>query len=84
MDPLAAARQALGQAGIRVYYRDITTIDALQAGLHVVKALSPDMALIYAHEDWPLLGRVAGMLPARYPDRVAESRFPNRMPHPLG
>ena len=83
-DPLAAARQALGQAGIRVYYRDITTIDALQAGLHVVKALSPDMALIYAHEDWPLLGRVADMLPARYPDRVAESRFPNRMPHPLG
>lgn len=83
-EPLVAARQALGKAGIRVLYRDITTIDALQAGLHVVKTLSPDMAQIYAHEEWPLCGRVEGMLPQRYPDRVQESRFPNRMPHPLG
>lgn len=83
-DPLRAARQALGKADIRVLYRDITTIDAIQAGLHVVKVLSPDMALIHAHEQWPLLGKVAGMLPTRYPDRGHESGFPNRMPHPLG
>lgn len=83
-EPLDAARHALKEAGIRVLYRDITTIDAIQAGLHVVKVLSPDMAQIHAHEEWPLLGGVAGMLPTRYPDRVHESVFPNRMPHPLG
>ncbi|MDO5068333.1 MAG: YcaO-like family protein [Propionibacteriaceae bacterium] len=83
-DLLEAARQSLARAGIRVLYRDITTIDAVQAGLYVVKALSPDMASIYAHEDWPLCGGVEEMLPSRYPDRVQESAFPNRMPHPLG
>ncbi|RRD07007.1 hypothetical protein EII34_00445 [Arachnia propionica] len=83
-DPLETARQSLARAGIRVLYRDITTIDAIQAGLHVVKTLSPDVAQIYAHEDWPLCGGVEEMLPGRYPERVQESVFPNRMPHPLG
>ncbi len=81
---LETARSALAAAGIRVYYREITTIDALQAGLHVAKALSPDMALLYAHEAWPLLHKVDTMLGSRYPGREGETQFPNLRPHPLG
>ena len=78
------ARKALLDAGIRVYYREVSTIDAIQAGVRVVKALSPDMALIHSHDAWPFLHKVDGMVESRYPDRGAESQFPNLKPHPLG
>lgn len=82
--PGTGLAEALARAGLRVYYREITTIDAVQAGLHVVKALSPDLAMIYSHERWPFLHKVDAMLASRYPDRLGESAFPNRAPHPLG
>lgn len=81
---LDVTRKALADAGIRVYYREVSTIDAIQAGLRVVKALSPDMALIHSHDAWPFLHKVDGMVESRYPSRGAESQFPNLKPHPLG
>lgn len=81
---LKTACSALKKAGLRVYYREITTIDALQAGLHVVKVSSPDMANIFAHQKWPMIHRVETMLESRYPDMKDMSNFPNVMPHPLG
>ena len=81
---LDAVRKALLEAGIRVYYREVSTIDAIQAGLRVVKALSPDMALIHSHDAWPFLHKVDDMVESRYPGRGAESQFPNLKPHPLG
>lgn len=83
-EAIAAAVAALRASGIRVFYRELTTIDAIQAGLHVVRVLSPDLAAIYAHQRWPYLHRVGGFLGSRYPGREAESRFPYLMPHPLG
>ena len=81
---LEVTRKALVDAGIRVYYREVSTIDAIQAGLRVVKALSPDMALIHSHDAWPFLHKVDDMVESRYPGRGAESQFPNLKPHPLG
>lgn len=81
---LDVTRKALVDAGIRVYYREVSTIDAIQAGLRVIKALSPDMALIHSHDAWPFLHKVDGMVESRYPSRGAESQFPNLKPHPLG
>lgn len=83
-EAIGGASLALRSSGIRVFYRELTTIDAIQAGLHVVRVLSPDLAPIYAHQRWPYLHKVDGFLSSRYPDRVPESRFPYLMPHPLG
>lgn len=80
---LRAVRDTLRDAGIRVYYRDLTTVDARHLGMRVVRAASPDLAAIYAHEEWPLLHRVEQMLASRYP-WAHSTRFPNPMPHPLG
>lgn len=81
---IVVAASRLREAGIRVFARDLTTIDAAQAGLHVVRVLSPDLAPIYAHQRWPSLDGVDGKLATRYPDRTGESRFPFLAPHPLG
>ena len=81
---MEVTRTALVDAGIRVYYREVSTIDAIQAGLRVIKALSPDMALIHSHDAWPFLHKVDDMVESRYPGRGAESQFLNLKPHPLG
>jgi ribosomal protein S12 methylthiotransferase accessory factor len=82
---LRTVKAALRKHKIRLYYRDLTTIDAEQLGLRVVRAASPDMAPIFAHQEWPLLGRIEGALAGRYPWAAGKSGpFPNLMPHPLG
>lgn len=81
---LRAVRNALRAHRIRVYYRDLTTIDADQLGVGVVRATSPDLAAIFAHQEWPLLGGLEGALASRYPWAPAGLPFPNPMPHPLG
>lgn len=81
---LLAVKDALAKNGIRVFYRDLTTIDAMQLGLSIVRATSPDLAPIFAHQEWPLLGRVETLLPSRYPWAPKGLPFPNPMPHPLG
>ena len=80
---LQAVRASLRKHGIRVLYRDITTIDAAQVGVSVIRALSPDMAMIFAHQEWPFLGGVESLLPSRYA-WAKESKFPYKWPHPLG
>jgi ribosomal protein S12 methylthiotransferase accessory factor len=81
---LRLANEAFAHHRIAVYYRELTTPDVLQLGVRVVRALSPDLAQIFAHQDWPLLGGVEKMLPSRFPQAVKGVAFPNRMPHPLG
>ncbi len=83
-DALLTIRDALADAGIRLYYRDLTTIDADQLGVRVVRATSPDLAAIFAHQEWPLLGGLEDVLPSRYPWAPSSLSFPNPMPHPLG
>lgn len=83
-EAIAVASARLREAGIRVFARELTTIDAVQAGLHVVRVLSPDLAPIYAHQRWPSLNGVDELLATRYADRVGDSGFPFLAPHPLG
>lgn len=80
---LTWAIHQLERAGIRTYYRDLTTVDALQAGVYVVRVLSPDMTPINAHHEWPFLGGNAADVRQRFPDATS-GPFPNPWPHPLG
>ncbi len=87
MSPHDAMReliQCLDTAGIDLYYRNLTTIDALQAGVHVVRVLSPQLVPIHSHHAWPFLGGSATNISMRYPEIDDETRFPNPYPHPLG
>lgn len=77
-------KTALQDHRIRLYYRDLTTVDADQLGVRVVKATSPDLASIFAHQEWPLVGGLRDKLGSRYPWAPENLEFPNLMPHPLG
>ncbi len=81
---LKVAKKALQKHKIRLYYRDLTTIDADQLGIRVVRATSPDLAPIFAHQEWPLIGKLRDKLHSRYPWASDNLEFPNVMPHPLG
>lgn len=81
---IQALKTSLKKANIRMFYRDITTIDALQAGTRVVRVLSPDMAPIFSHQSWPFLGGTVKDVQTRYNIPFDASKFPNPMPHPLG
>jgi len=77
--------EALREERIRVYYRDLTTSDVRQAGLFVVRALSPELAPIHCHEEWPFLGGTVSDVARRYPwANERDLCFVNRYPHPLG
>jgi len=84
IEALKTAKTALKKANIRLYYRDLTTIDAEQLGVRVVRATSPDLAPIFAHQEWPLVGGLEDKLHTRYPWVQGTPEFPNLMPHPLG
>ncbi len=75
----------LAAAGVRLWYRDLTTVDLRQLGMHAVRVLSPDLTPIFCHPRMPFLGgRTADVL-WRYPwAESVELRYPNPMPHPLG
>jgi ribosomal protein S12 methylthiotransferase accessory factor len=81
---LRKVRHRLKKHNIRMYYRDLTTIDAEQLGISVVRAVSPDLAAIFAHQEWPLIGNLQNKLKSRYPWANEKLVFPNNMPHPLG
>lgn len=81
---LATVKSALRKNNIRMYCRDLTTMDADQLGVRVVRAASPDLAPIFAHQEWPLIGKLHDKLARRYPWAPVKSKFPNLMPHPLG
>lgn len=81
---LKTVKAALKKNNIRLYYRDLTTIDADQLGIRVLRVTSPDLAPIFAHQEWPLLGKLQNKLKNRYPWASSKLEFPNLMPHPLG
>lgn len=80
---LSDLRVALSRSRIRLFYRELTTIDALQSGVYVMRALSPDMTPIFAHQNWPFLGGKVADIKRCYKN-VRSIKFPNPMPHPLG
>ncbi len=81
---LETVKTMLKKNKIRLYYRDLTTIDADQLGIRVVRVSSPDLAPIFAHQEWPLTGKLHDKLQTRYPWASDKLEFPNLMPHPLG
>ena len=81
---LKIVKEALHKAKIAIYYRPLTTVDSLQAGVHVVRAISPHLAPIFAHDQWPYVGGTVPNIAMRYPHITAKTTFPNTMPHPLG
>ena len=82
---LRRAAQWLQSQRVRLYYRDLTPCDVAQAGLRVVRVLSPDLSQVHADERWPCLGGRVGDLAWRYPGvGRAPVGFPNPFPHPLG
>lgn len=84
-DRLDRLRRSLGEAGIRLFYRELTLPDVRDVGLFVVRALSPDLALLHGDERFPFLGGRTRDVAWRYPDvDPAEVRFVNPHPHPLG
>ncbi len=82
---LARLVARLRDEGVRLYYRDLTTIDLRQVGLHAVRVLSPDLTPIFCHQRHPLLGGRTPDVLWRYPRAAGmDLCFPNPMPHPLG
>ncbi len=86
-DELHQLVEALQAAGVRMAYRDLSTVDADQLGVRVVRVVSPDLTPIHHDHRWPFLGGRAGDLEWRYPDgpaRRGDRTFPSPYPHPLG
>lgn len=82
---LEALVARLGAARVRLYYRDLTTPDLRQVGMHAVRVLSPDLTPIFCHPRHPFLGGRSPDVLWRYPWAAGmDLRFPNPMPHPLG
>lgn len=84
---LASLVAALDAAGVRLFYRDLTTVDVAQLGITVVRVLSPDLTPIHHDHRWPFLGGRATDLQARYPDgmeRRGDRIHPSPFPHALG
>ena len=77
---------ALRGAGVRLLYRDLTTVDCNQLGLRVVRVLSPDLAPLHHDHRWPFLGGRTTDVQWRYRDagRRAAGPFPSPYPHALG
>lgn len=81
---LTSIKQSFHKASIRCFYVDLTGIDAIHAGVRVVRAVSPDLAMIFAHQSWPLIHKVDTFLQRDYPKSRKMFEFPYEMPHPLG
>jgi ribosomal protein S12 methylthiotransferase accessory factor len=82
-EALDRLQRALATAGIRVFYRNLTLPDVADAGLTVVRALSPELSLLHGDEQAPFLGGRTRDTRWRYPD-LEPGPFPNPLPHPLG
>ncbi len=84
-DALHLGVEALRAEGVRLFYRDLTSVDLRQLGLWTVRVLSPDLTPLHFHEPWAFLGGRTGEVEWRYPwvDR-SRLRYPNPLPHPLG
>lgn len=80
----------LEDAGIELFYRDLTLPDLRQIGLHVVRVLAPALTPIHADHLWPHLGGTTADIDRRYSwasepwARPFGDQFPSPHPHPLG
>ena len=73
----------LQQKNIRLFYKDISTIDVKDVGVTVIRVLSPDLSLLHGDENEMFLGGRTKDIKWRY--KGLKSRgFPNCYPHPLG
>ncbi len=78
-------RQALGRAGVRLFYRDLTLPDVADAGLRVARVLSPELTPLHGDEQAPFLGGRTRDVAWRWPNvPPGEIEFDNPHPHPLG
>jgi ribosomal protein S12 methylthiotransferase accessory factor len=82
---LARLAAGLRDERVIVYYRDLTTPDLRDIGVHVVRALSPHLVPLHFDEAHPFHGGTASDVLWRYPWAAdCERSFPNAYPHPLG
>jgi ribosomal protein S12 methylthiotransferase accessory factor len=84
-DTLATGLESLKQLGVRLYYRDLTTVDLEQLGLWTIRVISPDLTSIHCQEAFPYIGGRTADVGWRYPYALGQRlRYPNPQPHPLG
>lgn len=76
--------RALGDAGVELYYRELTSPDVAEAGLRVMRVLAPALSALHADERAPFLGGRCADVQWRYPGEARLSDLPNPLPHPLG
>ena len=82
---IANLLKELSKQNIRIYYRDISLPDVKEAGLTVVRVLSPEMSLLHGDERRPFLGGRTADVAWRYRNiKRTNEKFPNPYPHPLG
>lgn len=73
----------LKKENIRLLYKDMTPVDVREAGVSVMRVVSPDLSPIHGDENMPFLGGRPGDLAWRYAG-MKGGQFPNEFPHPLG
>lgn len=86
-EQLRAMADALRSAGIRLLSRELTTVEANQLGVRVVRVASPELTPIHHDHRWPFLGGNTAAANWRWPDassRCSAVRYPSPHPHPLG
>jgi ribosomal protein S12 methylthiotransferase accessory factor len=83
-DELDLLRRRLGQAGIALYNRGLTTTDVAAAGVRVMRVLSPQLSGLHADERAAFLGGRCRDVAWRYPGVPHGGEAPNPFPHPLG
>lgn len=87
VDHLEHLVDSLRAAGVRLLYRELTTVDCNQLGLRVVRVLSPELAQLHHNHRWPFLGGHTAEVGWRYEDaseRGGGRPFPSPFPHALG
>ena len=75
--------KVLKKENIRLYYKDLTSVDVKSIGVSVVRVVSPDLSIIHADENAPFLGGRTSDVKWRYKN-LKQGKFPNDFPHPLG
>lgn len=80
---LAALVRTLGGHGVGACYRELTTVDANQLGLRVVRVVTPMLTPLHHDHSWPFLGGRTADVAWRYPGAVPGD-FPSPFPHALG
>lgn len=82
-EKLAFLLKALKKESIRVFYKDLTTVDVRSVGVSVIRVMSPELSPIHGDENMPFLGGRTKDAKWRY-NGLECGVFPNPYPHPLG